>query len=56
MVYRDRSFCSHSDECDNQECSRWVDFGVDTRGLPISLSDYKTDTCGYIPVEDGDER
>lgn len=50
MVYRDRAFCSHSEECGTTECMRWVDFDVETYGLPISLYDFKSDSCGFTPT------
>ena len=57
MVYADRSFCSQ--KCANESCDRCVTKKVIERGtkwwgspdFPIALSDYKTDTCGFIPKE-----
>ena len=50
--YRDKTFCTQSYECGNEECDRWVDFEVETEGLPISLSNFRTETCGYEERED----
>ena len=50
--YRDRTFCTQSYECGNEQCDRWVDFEVETEGLPISLSNFRTETCGYEERED----
>jgi hypothetical protein len=51
MTYKDRTFCSQSYECSNEECQYWVDFEVDTDEA-ISLANYKNELCGYIEVID----
>ena len=50
MHYKDRTFCSHAGVCANSKCNRWVDFDkAKDSGLPVALSDFKTDDCGYNP-------
>ena len=51
MVYKNRTFCSQSYECDNKDCQYWVDFDVDTDEA-ISLANFKEPECGFIEVED----
>lgn len=48
MNYKDRAFCVHADRCANDECFRWVDFDVETEGLPIALMDFRKPGCGYV--------
>lgn len=48
ISYKDKTFCSS--ECDNLECHRYYDAGVqsdaDNAGLPVALADFAP-TCPY---------
>ncbi len=61
MCFRDRSFCSMSTLCakvgcirnfnreQQEEARKWM--GDDA---PVSFSDHKTDTCGFINKEENE--
>lgn len=53
LCYKDRSFCMVP--CANLECHRVVTDevleGSKKTGLPISIADYRTPDCGYLPKE-----
>ena len=50
ITYQDTTFCAHSGVCANSKCNRWVDFDkAKDSGMPVALSDFKTDDCGYNP-------
>jgi hypothetical protein len=54
MTYRDRTFCSQSDECASEDCQYWVDFDVETDEA-ISLANFKKEGCGFIEVINEEE-
>ena len=51
MTYKERAWCSH--KCGNWGCYRnYTDEdhrrNIDGPDLPLSMTDFKTDTCGYL--------
>jgi len=50
MVYKNKSFCSNSDQCAVRWCEYWIDFDHDTNEAIILLN-YKTDQCGFQPIQ-----
>ena len=61
MTYGDRTFCSHAVEgkCSNKVCSRFFSEEDHQSAVrwwgsimyPLSISDMKTDKCGYIVAD-----
>lgn len=55
--YQDRTFCARSaaGDCVNQECSRAISQKdlqeAERMELPLSVTDFKTEDCGYRPSE-----
>lgn len=51
LCYKDRAFCFR--ECANTSCHRHlseeIERGAKHLGLPLSLADFRTFTCGYMP-------
>jgi len=53
MCYKDKTFCCWATVCANSKCPRWFDMGqAQKQDLPVSVADFKTDTCGYIPTKE----
>lgn len=60
LCYKDRSFCSQ--ECANRDCSRNINddviadsirwWGNNEGKVPIGIDDFKTDNCGYLPLDE----
>ena len=61
MCYKDKSFCVHSEDCSNTGCNRNLTESEKVKAIdwwggldfPISFSDFKSDTCGFIQFIQG---
>jgi len=61
ITYKDRAWCSASvfhDEkrCVNYDCPRNYSEAEEAKNeagvnLPLSITDFSSDTCGYVPAE-----